>query len=276
MSFNGWDSAAAGNASIGGIIWAEGMLPSGVNNSSRQMMADVAEVRDGTAVATGWHVKANGLVVHDQTDTTKKVIFDVSSVSAGSTRTIGFQNKAGTIALTGDTPSDNTVPNSALAQMAANTIKGNNTGATANAADLTASQVAALLATVGGILNSKIVSFTRDLSTASGTQAVTGVGFQPTSILLFASAAGTGIATDFVSVSGADSAKTSVAIVSGVGAVGVFQLLDTAIIRLFTDTTTSNIATATLSSYDSDGFTLSWTKTGSPTGTARLIALCFR
>jgi hypothetical protein len=101
MSFNDWSTTAASNASIGGIIWAEGQLPSTVNNSARAQMADVADIRDGNVVATGWHVKANGLTIRDQSDTTKKVIFDVSSVSAGSTRTIGFQNVAGTVALVG-------------------------------------------------------------------------------------------------------------------------------------------------------------------------------
>lgn len=44
----------------------------------------------------------------------------------------------------------NTVANTALAQMPDNTIKGNNTGSTANAADLTAAQTAAILPAVVG------------------------------------------------------------------------------------------------------------------------------
>lgn len=150
MSFNDWSTTASSNASVGAIVWSEGQLPSTVNNSARAQMADLAEIRDGTTVATGWHVKANGLCVRDQTDTTKKVIFDVSSVSAGSTRTIGFQNAPGTIAFVGDTPSANTVPNSSLAQMNPNTIKGNNTGSTVDAKDLTVAQTTAMLAAVVG------------------------------------------------------------------------------------------------------------------------------
>lgn len=41
MGFYDWDTNPANNTSKPGIDWSEGMLPSGVNNSARQMMADL-------------------------------------------------------------------------------------------------------------------------------------------------------------------------------------------------------------------------------------------
>lgn len=42
MGIQNWSTTAANNATQPGINWAEGMPPSDVNNSARQMMADVA------------------------------------------------------------------------------------------------------------------------------------------------------------------------------------------------------------------------------------------
>jgi hypothetical protein len=110
--FNDFSTSAASNASVGSINFAEGQLPSTVNNSARQLMADMADVRDGNVVLSGWHVKANGLTIQDQSDTTKKVIFDVSGQSAGTTKTIAMPVSSGTLALTSqittDAPADAT------------------------------------------------------------------------------------------------------------------------------------------------------------------------
>lgn len=82
-------------------------------------------VRIGAATA-----KMRGLNTGDQTITLSGV---VSGTGTGAiTTTIGT----------------NVVPNTALAQMPANTIRGNNTGSTANVADLTVAQVNTLLGTV--------------------------------------------------------------------------------------------------------------------------------
>jgi len=67
MSIDQWSSVAANNASgVTGVNWAEGQAPSSVNDSARQMMADVAawyaaadpagriEQYGGTSAPSGW------------------------------------------------------------------------------------------------------------------------------------------------------------------------------------------------------------------------------
>ena len=153
------------------------------------------------------------------------------------------------------------------AQFAANVIDTDGTLA-ANSDTRLATQKA--VATFGAslVLASKVVSFTRDASLASGSQSIIGVGFKPTSIIFAAigpsGAFGLGLT---------DSAKN-------MGSVDLYQSQNTTsganVIRIFVDNTGSNAQTATLTSYDADGFTLAWTKFGTATGTITLYALCLK
>lgn len=99
---NQWSTTPASNASVGSINWAEGQSPSTVNNSARQLMADVAKAVDGTTVLTGWHVVDDGFTLYNTADATKIVKFNASGLSAGVTRTFSFPNASGTLATSAD------------------------------------------------------------------------------------------------------------------------------------------------------------------------------
>lgn len=111
----------------------------------------------------------------------------------------------------------------------------------------------------------KVGNTTYDLATATGTQAITGVGFKPSAIIIF------GALDD-----------------SDVMALGVYD--GTAIYGLYHDYTvkyfvspnlsfvvsSGNYQVATISALGADGFTLSWTKTGTPTGALKIAYLAMR
>ena len=118
------------------------------------------------------------------------------------------------------------------------------------------------------ILPETFVSFFQRTNTdADGSQAVTGVGFTPSRVIFFANIADTG------SVSLTVNGFLSASIVSQ----GVRNLHEetaddwtgtTVSVSMVTTTATEN--NATLTSFDTDGFTVSWVKAGSPTGTTTI------
>ena len=105
----------------------------------------------------------------------------------------------------------------------------------------------------------KVGAFTRDVS-LSGTQAITAVGFKPYAVFIFMCGDGADNASF-----GMDDGTTAQCILIGHGLAGIWTQTDS-LIAWNEGASTSNLSK--ISTLDLDGFTLTWTKTGSPTGTA--------
>lgn len=114
----------------------------------------------------------------------------------------------------------------------------------------------------------KILEGSRDLTAASGAVAYTGLGFQPTGIIVLAGING----AVHQSWGFANSVITS-GIVHMVYDTTLLSAVANRLIHL--QPSSGNNQIAVLTSYDADGFTLTWTKTGSPTGTGTLLFLCY-
>lgn len=121
-------------------------------------------------------------------------------------------------------------------------------------------------------LATKIISVTRDMTAASGSVSYTGVGFTPTALIAIGVPGA--VNTDFTNMSFgmSDAGQSAADLVFG---------LNTGDFRARTDLIflggSSNFQKATVSSYDSDGFTLSWVKSGTPSAaTAQCYILCLR
>jgi len=111
----------------------------------------------------------------------------------------------------------------------------------------------------------KVVSTTYDISTASGTLAITGSGFTPTACIVFTTI--NSAVTGSYGFAGTDKGAKGMQSVAG----PVFNAMNGQI--LIVDQGGGANIIATISSYDSNGMTLSITKSGSPTGTATITVL---
>lgn len=117
----------------------------------------------------------------------------------------------------------------------------------------------------------KAGSFTRDTTTASGNQSVTGVGFKP-KVVAFVMARDNSFAFSV----GIDDGTTSICATSNSSVTAGAFLIDTndaisSIVNGGADVYQGNIT-----SLDSDGFTIAWVKTGTPTATITIGYLALR
>lgn len=113
---------------------------------------------------------------------------------------------------------------------------------------------------------------TRDTSLASGTQAVTGIGFKPSWVMGFVVQNGSpgemswGFCDENL-VEGVMYDRHNVTANS-------WDVLNNSIVRVTQSST--DFYAANIQSYDADGFTFNWTKTGSPTGTVNIYMIAFK
>ena len=112
--------------------------------------------------------------------------------------------------------------------------------------------------------------FTRDMSTASGTQVITGLGFMPSLIIFFGASDGSG------------AGQASFGYAAGAVQNAIFYRLSDKTWTLREnvcaeyDTNGTDIYTGKVNSYDTDGFTIGWTKYASKVGNAYTNWIAFR
>lgn len=115
-------------------------------------------------------------------------------------------------------------------------------------------------------LLSKVTNSTRDMTALGGDVVYPGIGFMPTSIDMYML-----ISASIYWYSGkSDSAKT----IRGIGVLAAGQHAEMGAFFLYT--ALNAYQSAIIKSYNADGFTLTWTKNGSPTGTGILYFACYR
>jgi hypothetical protein len=114
----------------------------------------------------------------------------------------------------------------------------------------------------------KVGTFTRDLTADSGDVSYSGVGFKPSAIIFLASKSNVFAA--------------SVGISQGAGVNYLIYFRGSPYISSYNDACVMLTENATDTQYaevktlDADGFTLTWTKANSPTGTGTIFYLAFR
>ncbi|MEK7132756.1 MAG: hypothetical protein AAB830_01770 [Patescibacteria group bacterium] len=118
---------------------------------------------------------------------------------------------------------------------------------------------------VGGV-TTKALGFTRDTALASGTQAVTGAGFKPSAAFVVALQHQTremGLMFFDSTFGGSGYSDESASVVDSYSSKGTLYIQEAG----------ANRYEGTISSWDNDGATFSWTRIGAPTGTLEITVL---
>lgn len=309
-----WSTLAATNSTADSTInWAEGQAPSTVNDSARALMAGVATfVRDGSwiqyqdqshTVVSATSTKIDGRDLTAYYPANRRVRFVVganttygriagTAFSTDTTNTYVLDN-AGSLSATVygvsvalATPDANPIgPSPRVADsmlyfessLSSTAVPAQRIKVMAQAAGFATGRSiqfnSSLSATFAAstALSSKTIVFTRDTSLASNSVAYTGIGFTPTSIFI----AGVDPTTNWNGVGFADSALAGVTNFE-LSSAGLYSNNSSQLLQLQANAGGTNYTILVVASYDADGFTITYTKNGTPSGTASLIAICYK
>lgn len=123
----------------------------------------------------------------------------------------------------------------------------------------------------GGTELKKVGQFTRDMTLATGTQAITGLGFKPSAVVFFVNQDG---ATGKMSMGFDDGTTVNCTLDAHNFVTDAWSHLTS--VSISANTNASTGYNGKVNSFDSDGFTISWTKVNSPTGTLNIQFMAFR
>lgn len=123
-----------------------------------------------------------------------------------------------------------------------------------------------------GSLTTQIGSFSRDTTIASGTQAVTGVGFKPRAIIFFACQDGSGEASFGFSDINLTGTSGENGVVNSRTATSPGTFFSNAA-SIYAFESAGNTYSGSIDTLDDDGFTITWTRVGTPSGTLEVTYL---
>lgn len=187
-------------------------------------------------------------------------------------RTTVLYNSSGTGTASGQSGAGTKINFSTVPQVAVVALK-EDMISIEEANSFSAAQKAQIATNIGIIpVSYKLITFTRVMSTASGNQALTGVGFTPRLILFQTGISGGAPWCSFGQSDGATNSSSEIA--ANTTSLGTFSQNVAGIQR--EDAAGTKYNTFTVASMDADGFTVAWTKVGLPTATCSVSAICYR